>query len=116
MHPWLEATDVRGVEVLRDQESLLGLTRRPDLVVRTPAEAFIERGIDVEAHRRESTLRGCGDVLIKLQLHATLTSGGSGEGAGKSSLADAAANAITARTSSSVRLGNSRRIVDTGSP
>ena len=51
-----------------------------------------------------------GYVLIELQLQATLTSGGTGDGAGKSSLAAIAANAITARTSSSLKLGNSARM------
>jgi hypothetical protein len=55
-------------------------------------------------------------VLVELEPHATIALGGTGLGAGKSSAADAAANAITARTSSSVRLGNSVKIFAIGSP
>ena len=55
-------------------------------------------------------------IFVELQSQATFALGGIGLGAGKSSAADAAAKAMTARTSSSVRLGNSARIVANVSP
>jgi len=101
---------VGEVQILRDQKSLLTLSCTPHLRVDAATEALVKDRIDVVSKKREPFARRGWDIFVELEFQATLTSGGIGDGAGKSSLAAAAANAITARMSSSLKLGNSARI------
>jgi hypothetical protein len=55
-------------------------------------------------------------MFVQLELHATLASGGTGLGAGRSSAAEGAAKAMTARTSSSLTDGNSLTMASVVAP
>ena len=112
----LELPRVREVEVVSDEEAALALRCGLDVFVASTAKLLLEHCVDIipkGSQPRRGRLR---DVLVELEFHATWALGGIGLGAGKSSPADAAAKAITARTSSSERLGNSRRMCSVVSP
>src|SRR5260221_14634850 len=111
-----ELPHVGEVEVVRHEESTFALSGGPDLRVTLTAETFSECGVDVEPESSKPRSGRLGDVLVELELQATFASGGIGLGAGRSSAADAAAKAITARRSSSPMLGNSFRIDAADSP
>lgn len=110
MCPGREPTNVREIQILSDEQAPFGLRCCPHIGIGMPAQAFVKYRVYIEPRRGQSTGSGARDVLVKLEPHATLISGGIGVGAGKSSLAAAAAKAMTARMSGSVRLGNSARI------
>ena len=107
---------IREIEVLCHQKPRLRLGSTPDIDVGPTTEAFIKDRVNVMAQRAKADGRRSRDVLVELQPHATFTSGGNGDGAGRSSTADAAANAMTARMASSETEGNSRRIASVVSP
>ena len=111
-----EHPGVGEIEILRDKQAPVGLSGNPDLAVRLPREPLGRDRVDVKAQRSQAWCRGRWDVLVQFDLHATFTSGGMGLGAGRSSATDAAANAMTARTSSAVTVGNSFTICSTVSP
>lgn len=113
---WPELPNVGKIEILSNDESIFRLCGRPHLGITSPAQLLREDRVDVKPKRSQPRRDRARDVLVELQLHATFTSGGIGLGAGRSSLAEAAAKAITARTSSSVRLGNSLNVVAVVSP
>lgn len=111
-----EPASIRKIQILGDKKALFALSGCPYRVVVAAAEVLVEHGIDIKPERGKSRHQRARQVLVELQPQATFMLGGIGLGAGRSSAAEAAANAITARTSSSVRLGNSARIRCTGSP
>lgn len=105
-----KAPFVREIEILGDEETGFLLCSSPDVQITAPAQSFVQNRVHIET-QRAPTRRDCHrKALVEFQLHATLRSGGTGLGAGRSSLAAVAANAMTAWTSASVRLGKSRRI------
>lgn len=99
-----------------NEEATFTLGCCPHHVIVAPAQPLIEHRVDVETKRGEPGRGRPRQIFVKLQSQATFAFGGMGLGAGRSSAAEAAANAMTARTSSSVRLGNSARMVAAVSP
>src|SRR5688572_29307528 len=113
---WRKRARVREVEIARYEHAPFSLCRSPDDRVMLASQALVQNRMHVMAMRGEPRGSRCRQILVELQLHGTCAAGGRGVGAGRSSAADAAAKAITARTSSSFTLGNSRRMVATVSP
>lgn len=97
----LEAAQVGEVEVLGDEEPALALCREPDIRVEMTFEALLRHGIGFVAERREGGRLRPRKILVELDPHATFGRGG----IGRSSSADAAAKATTARRSSAVMVG-----------
>lgn len=69
---------IREIEILRDQKSGLCLSRGPHVFVTSPAQAFVQDGINVQSSGSESDPNSVRDVLVQLDLRATLTSWGAG--------------------------------------
>jgi len=92
--------------VLRDEEALRSLRCAPDVRVRMASKPLGGRRIHVVPQRRESRHERARHVLVELDLHYSAGT----PGTGRSSPADAAANAITARTCSSDTVGKSATI------
>ena len=84
-----------------DEEALLSDGRFPDDVIGLAVEALHEDRVDVVTEVLERFDESGGDVFVQLDPYATSGTGSSG----RSSPADTAANAMTARTSSSVSDG-----------
>jgi hypothetical protein len=116
MSPGYKSPPVREIEILRDQKTLFRLGRVSYIDVAPAAKSLVPHGVRIQSKRSEARTNAMRNVLVQLDLHATLTSWGAGVGAGRSSLAEAAANATTTRTSSSVTLGKSAKIVAAVSP
>jgi hypothetical protein len=98
-----EPANIREVEILCDQETPLFLCRIPDSVVIPTNKSLRLSGVNVMAQISQQARQTYRHVLIKFDLHATFGK----RGAGRSSCADVAANAIAARTSSSESVGKS---------
>ena len=97
-----QAPTVRAPDLTASKLMISGKSRAIDALGRPSLQSF-RRGACVHEHR---------DVLVQLDSHPK---DGAGLG-GKSSAADAAANAIAARTCSTVRDGNALRMVSVESP
>ena len=99
-------TDVREVEILCDEEAAGGLRGLPYVGVVATGQSLLTNGVDVVAEGLQFGDETLGQVLVELDVHRL-----TGDSAtGKSSCAEVAANAIAARTSSSVNVGKSARI------
>ena len=98
-----ELPGIREVEILSDQESSLGLGRAPDLLIVASSEAFIEHGVRVMPQAPEVGGKGERKVFVELDLQRTAGT----PRVGRSSKAEAAANAMMARMLSSEREGKS---------
>jgi hypothetical protein len=114
--PWRERPRIREIEILGDEQASFGLSGSPNVGVVFSPKSFVEHRIGVQPEQGEARGHGRSDILVELDPQATLTSGGTGLGAGRSSAADAAASAITARTSSSLSEGKSLSMVPIVSP
>ena len=90
--------------VMRSREEAARTLRcLPDVGIRTALQSFAGNGIRVVPKLAKSRNKACRQVLVPLGLHEILGR----LGIGRSSSAEAAANAITARTSCSVSVGKS---------
>jgi len=101
-----EAAEIREIQILRDKKPSSRLGGFPDLSIVPPRQAFLRDGIGFVFQLSEGSSQPCRQVLVQFDLHEMFGM----LGTGRSSSADAAANAITARTSPSVRVGKSARI------
>jgi hypothetical protein len=89
---------IREVEVLRDEETLRGLRRAPDIRIRLALEALLANRVDVVTECAQSCDETLRQILVEVdpqRLTGVSTSG-------RSSWAEASANAIAARTSSQI--------------
>jgi hypothetical protein len=89
------------IESLRDQETLGCLCHGPYVGIGRALKPLLLDGVCVVAKLHKSSDEGCRQVLVQFDAHQNATT----LGAGKSSRTESAANAITARTSSTVRFG-----------
>ena len=96
-----ESALVGEVEVLGDEEPAVALCREPDIRVEITFEALLRHGVRFVAERRAGGRQRPRQILVELDPHATFGRGG----IGRSSSADAAAKATTARRSSAVMVG-----------
>lgn len=92
MSAWDEFPGVRKVEVLGDQESFFSLRGTPDVRVRTSNQFFVKDGMDVMTQVIQRDAENTRKILIQLEVHRMRGV----SGVGKSSSAEAAANAIAA--------------------
>ena len=106
MSPRSEAADVREIRILRDEKTPGSLRRLPDTRVILAGQSLLVYRIRLMAKLRENADKPDWQVLIQLDLHGMLGM----LGTGRSSSAEAAAKAITARRSSSFRVGKSSMI------
>src|ERR1035441_4609227 len=98
-----EPADVREVEVLGNKKAGTGLCGLPYGCVGPSGHSFQVQVIHVMAERRQGRQERFRQVLVQLNPHA-----GTGvPRVGRSSSAEAAAKAITARTAGSVKVGKS---------
>lgn len=103
---WSEAAEIGEIQILRDKKASSRLDGFPDLSIVPPRQAFLRDGIGLVSQLNEDSSQPGRQVLVQFDLHEMLGM----LGTGRSSSAEAAANAITARTSRSVRVGKSARI------
>jgi hypothetical protein len=104
--------NVRKIEILRYQEPLSGLTRRPDCVIRVARKSFPRSSISVVPKTGQLGNEVDRKILVELYSHEAR-----GRGCiGRSSSAEAAAKAMTARTSASVSVGKARSMSSALSP
>ena len=101
MCPRREFPGVREIHILRDEKSFFRLRRRPNFTVWFTGETFFARRLDTMTELLQNWNDVSRDVLVQLNLHRTCGVAGMG----RSSSADAAANAIAAWTSAACREG-----------
>src|SRR5215468_7968992 len=107
-----ELPQVREIQVLGDQESGFLLRCFPNLSVLMADEPLFMYGMNVVTEAFQLGCKPEGEILVQLDFHRMCGTSGTG----KSSSAEAAANAMAACTSSAFRLGKSARISSTESP
>jgi len=90
----LELAHIGKVEVLSDKEPAFCLRRRLNVRIIAPSQTFLTYVIHVVVQRYEFGKQRFRQIFIQLELHAAKAGTG---GKGKSSPADAAAKAMTAR-------------------
>ena len=90
--PWRIATRIRKIQVLCYQKTFFALCRFPNLLIGTPGEPFLRCRMNImpECFQLERDLQR--EVFVELDSHRIWGTGGTG----RSSSADAAANAIAA--------------------
>ena len=91
-----EATGVGKIQVLRDQETSLRTSRLPDIGIGPARKVFVGHGMHIVAVSGKNAYQSLRQIFVKLDSHANAGAAGSG----KSSSAETAANAITARRAS----------------
>ena len=87
-----ETPPVREVQVLCDQKTFFALSHFPDRAVRAPRQSFLPDSLNVVPQRCQHGRSLQREVFVELDFHRICGAGGTG----KSSSADAAANAIAA--------------------
>lgn len=92
---------VRKVEVVREEKAARVLRGPKDVRVRGTREPLVTNGVDVVEGIAEYVCKPRRQVLVELRLHTRVGTARTG----RSSSADAAAKAITARTSAAVMVG-----------
>src|ERR1700761_180527 len=107
-----ESSQIGEIQVLSYQKSLFALRNGPDLGVTLSRETFFCRRVDFVTEVSQCNRQTEREILVQLDLHRTWGVSGTG----KSSSADAAANAMAARTSFAFSVGNCSRILSTFSP
>lgn len=103
---------IREIQILGDQESRFFLRSFPNLPVRMADEPFIMQGMNVVAEILQQGCKPERKILVQLDIDRMCGTAGTG----KSSSAEAAANAMAARTSFAFRLGKSERMSSVESP
>lgn len=82
------------IQILRDQKASLTLCSRPNIWIALPCKRFFYHRMHIVTQGTKLLGQRYWHVLVKFDLHA----GCGNAGTGKSSSAEAAAKAITART------------------
>lgn len=111
MYSWYVLPRVGEIEVLSDEESAGRLSGSPHDIVILSGDVLVRNRIDVVAEVGQELDKLMGQVLVQLDVHRP-----SAPATGRSSCAEAAANAMAARTSISVRVGKSLRISSVVAP
>jgi hypothetical protein len=94
---------IRKVQILRDEESIFRVHSLPDFSIRPAAQLLVGYAMNIVAMAFQNGQQARGQVLVQLDLHAT-----SGVAcSGRSSSAETAAKATTARTASRLSVGKS---------
>src|SRR5438876_1662 len=112
MSAGLELPHVSEVQVLRDQNPSVANRRSENGLIISSGKRFRRHRMNVVFLRGKQSKQLIGQILVELDFHAMAGSSGSG----KSSCADAAANAMTALTCSSLSVGKLLTICSTESP
>jgi hypothetical protein len=107
-----EPPQISKIQVLSDEKSLFALRDIPDLGVALSRQTFFHCCVDSMTEVSQRNRQTEREILVQLDLHRTWGVSGTG----KSSSAEAAANAIAARTCFAFRVGNCSRMVSTFSP
>jgi len=105
-------SQVGEVEILRNQKPLIPLSSVPEFAIATAAQFFLRNRVNIVAQSSQSCCEACRKVLVELDFHRTCGVAGTG----RSSPAEAAANAMAACTSSGLRAGKSARMASSPSP
>jgi len=100
-----ELKNTGEIQVLSDEETPCPLRCLPYLGIVKTCQPFLWDGVDIMPHCSKDMSQPCRQILVELNSHMTPGT----PFTGKSSPAEAAANAITARTWSSVSVGKSSR-------
>jgi len=87
-----EATQVREIQVLRNQKPGFLLCGFPNIIVRMADKMLIVNGMYIVTEAFQSNCKAEGEILVQLDSHRMCGNSGTG----RSSSADAAANAIAA--------------------
>src|SRR2546428_4054315 len=103
---------VRKIEILGNQKALGGLRRGPQMRVDATGQMFRANCIDVVTKGREDWDETVRQIFVEFDLHRLIGVSTSG----RSSWAEAAANAMAARTSSSESVGKSASISAVAAP
>jgi hypothetical protein len=103
---------IREIQILSNEKISDLLSNLPDLWILVAFQTFLGDSIDFMAELGKDSNESAGKILVELDLHRILGT----FGVGRSSSAEAAAKAITARTSSSLRVGKSLSISSTRAP
>jgi len=106
---------VAEISVQSNEKAFVRLGGRPDIDIRLTGQLLVANGIGVVPELSQARLQPRRQIFVELDPRRPAPAA-RGEGAGRSSAAACAAKAITARTSSSVRLGNSRMMLSARSP
>src|SRR5215469_14690021 len=101
-----ESAKVREIHILRDQKSRIALSRFPNLRILPTKERFRVQCVDVVAQGFQNAREAQREVFVELDLHRMRGTAG----AGRSSSAEGAANAMAACISSAFRLGKAARM------
>ena len=101
-----EAADVREIQILCDEKASGALCCVPDARVVSPGQPFLGNRIRFMTELRQNADQPERQVFIQFDFHGMLGM----LGTGRSSSAEAAAKAITARISSSFNVGKSSMI------
>lgn len=91
-----KATGVGKIQVLRDQETSFRTSCLPDIGIGSAGKVFVENSMHIVPVNGQNAHQSRRQVFVKLDSHANAGAAGSG----KSSSAETAANAITARRAS----------------
>jgi len=92
MRTWFEAARIREVQVLSDQKSRLFLRRLPNLAIRMTSSLLVMNCMNVMCEFFKEARKPKRKILVKLDLHRMFGLSKTG----KSSSAEAAANAMAA--------------------
>src|SRR6266496_6247748 len=112
MRSWGKSSKVGKVQVLCDQESHISLRRFPHFAVAPATQILFSNGVNIVVETQQDYGQTRKKVLVEFDPHQKCGVAGTGI----SSSAEAAANAIAARTCSALRDGKSARISSTESP
>jgi len=85
---------IREIQILRDEKASFTLCSRPNIWIALPCKRFFYHCMHIVTQAAKLLGQRCGHVLVKFDFH---TDSGNA-GTGKSSSAEAAAKAMTART------------------
>jgi len=111
-----KSPQVRKIQVLGHEKATLCLRGFPHEGIACSAKPLLWDRMDIVTQGPEPRSCTPGNVFIQFDSHATVVGRGPGAGAGRSSTAEAAANAMHARTCASVSPWNSSRMVSMVSP
>lgn len=101
MCPGSKPADVREIQILSDEESSIRLRRCPYVFVWPASDTFLANIVRIVSHHGQDFDKRLRQILVKFDLHATAGRAGTG----RSSSAEAAAKAITARKAAAVTVG-----------
>lgn len=106
MGSWSKTADIGEIQILRDEKAPGTLCRFPDVLIILSGQSLLIDRIRFVAELHQNADQPERQVFIQFDLHEMLGV----LGTGISSSAEVAAKAMTARISSSLRVGKSLRI------